>query len=155
MMTISPQANTISAALSRSARKNATSVALKYLDRQWTYQTLNLAVNKIANHLLKQGLKKGDRVVAYGKNSDAYVLAWLAILRAGLVHVPTNFALSAEELRYVVQQSEASGIISDLSLAANVEPAIKNTNLIFKAHFHSSEAKETDILQLALADLPK
>lgn len=154
MMTISPQANTISAALSRSARKNATSVALKYLDRQWTYQTLNLAVNKIANQLLKQGLKKGDRVVAYGKNSDAYVLAWLAILRAGLVHVPTNFALSAEELRYVVQQSEASGIISDLSLAANVEPAIKDTNLVFKAHFHSSEAQETDILQLALADLP-
>ncbi len=159
MITTSPQSNTIGSALSRSARKNSTAIALKFLDREWTYGSLNLAVNKIANQLLKQGLKKGDRVVAYGKNSDAYVLAWLATLRAGLVHVPTNFALSAEELRYVIQQSEARAIISDLSLATNVQPAIKGIDLAVQAYFHSSESNgndssSLDILQLALADLP-
>ncbi len=125
MLKSSPQANTIGAALSRSARKNATSIALKFQDRQWTYKALDLAVNKIANQFLKQGLQPGDRVVAYGKNSDAYVLAWLAISRAGLVHVPTNFALNAEELRYVIQQSGARALISDISLAATVEQAVQ------------------------------
>ena len=88
------QVNTIGAALSRSVRKNAASVALKFEGRLWTYQELDQAVNKVANQLLQTGLKQGDRVIAYGKNSDAYVLAWLAILRAGMVHVPTNFALN-------------------------------------------------------------
>ena len=72
MLKSTPQTNTIGAALSRSARKNATSIALKFQDRQWTYKALDLAVNKIANQFLKQGLQPGDRVVAYGKNSDAY-----------------------------------------------------------------------------------
>lgn len=154
MMSNDPQANTISAALSRSARKNASSVALKFQDRQWTYKALDLAVNKVAKQLLQQGLKPGDRVVAYGKNSDAYVLAWLAILRAGLVHVPSNFGLNAEELRYVIQQSEARGLISDVSLAAQVEPATVGLDLTLQAHFYSGDSSHVDILQIALADLP-
>ena len=154
MLKSTPQTNTIGAALSRSARKNATSIALKFQDRQWTYKALDLAVNKIANQFLKQGLQPGDRVVAYGKNSDAYVLAWLAISRAGLVHVPTNFALNAEELRYVIQQSGARALISDISLAATVEQAVQGAELILQAHFYSSDSASIDILQLALADLP-
>lgn len=153
MMNISPQANSIGAALSRSARKNPTAVALRFQDRQWSYTALDLAVNKIANQLLQQGLKPGDRVVAYGKNSDAYVLAWLAILRAGMVHVPTNFSLSDKELRYVLEQSEARGLISDLSLAAQVELATAGIDLVFQARFYAGEAADLDILQLALADI--
>ncbi len=44
-------------------------------------------------------LAQGDRVAAFGKNSDAYVLLWLGSSKAGLVHVPVNFALSGAEAR--------------------------------------------------------
>lgn len=148
------QVNTIGAALSRSVRKNAASVALKFEDRLWTYQELDQAVNKVANQLLQTGLKQGDRVIAYGKNSDAYVLAWLAILRAGMVHVPTNFALNTEELGYVIEQSGARGLITDVSLAGTVAPLLAVTDLAFQGYFHSSAALSTDILQIALSDLP-
>lgn len=151
-MSSSPQANTIGAALSRSARKNPSSIALKFQDRQWTYRTLNVAVNKIAHQLLAQGLKPGDRVVAHGKNSDAYVLTWLAILRAGLVHVPTNFAFNADELRYVIQQSGARGLVSDPSLAATVEQAAHGIALVVRAHFYQDDGQQLDILQWALSD---
>ncbi len=57
-----------------------------------TYQALATAANRVANGLLAQGLQPGDRVAAYGKNSDAYVLLWLACNRAGLIHVPINYA---------------------------------------------------------------
>lgn len=151
MTSIQPQAHTISAALQRSARKNAGRVALKFLDRQWTYQQLNTATDQVAAHLLQQGLQPGDRLVAYGKNSDAYIITWLACLRAGLVHVPTNFALSAEELHYVLQQSGARALISDISLAASVEAACTGVSLVFNAHFHSSQQTHTDLLQQALS----
>jgi fatty-acyl-CoA synthase len=34
-------------------------------------------VNRVANALLARGLEKGDRVAAYGMNSDAYILLCL------------------------------------------------------------------------------
>ena len=68
--------------------------------------------------------------------------------------MPTNFALNAEELRYVIQQSGARALISDISLAATVEQAVQGAELILQAHFYSSESANIDVLQLALADLP-
>lgn len=154
MLNNAPQANTIGAALSRSARKNASKIALKFADRQWSYQALDEAVNKVANQFVLLGLKKGDRVVAYGKNSDAYVLTWLATLRAGLVHVPANFALNAQELRYVIEQSGARALIEDISLAATADKAVSGTSVAIRGHFHSGSDTELDILQVAYSDAP-
>lgn len=152
MLSNAPQANTIGAALSRSARKNASSIALKFEDRQWTYTELELAVNKVAHRLLQRGLRQGDRVVAYGKNSDAYVLTWLATVRAGLVHVPANFSLNEDELRYIIGQSGARGLISDVSLTATAESATQGIDLQVQGYFHSSSGAALDILQVAQSD---
>jgi fatty-acyl-CoA synthase len=63
-------------------------------------------------------LAAGDRVGAYGRNSDAYLLLWLACTRAGFVHVPINYALTERELRYIVEQSGARALIHDAKLEA-------------------------------------
>ena len=148
-----PQAHTVSSALDRCLRKNADRIALKFLDRSWSYQQLMEAADRVATHLLTQGLKQGDRLVAYGKNSDAYVITWLACLRAGLIHVPTNFALSAEELHYVIQQSGAKALVSDLSLSETVEQACKGVQLSFKGHFYA-EHNQPSLLQQAQTNSP-
>ena len=108
--------NTIGAALNRSARKHAQKRALTFGERTWSYQALNNAANQVANALLGAGLAPGDRLAVYGKNSDAYVIAWLACSKAGLIHVPVNFALSSDELRYILEQSGAKGVLSDAVL---------------------------------------
>jgi fatty-acyl-CoA synthase len=66
-------------------------------DREWTYAALESASNRVAAWLIASGLAKGDRVAAYGKNSDGYLLLWLGVVKAGLVHVPINFALKGDE----------------------------------------------------------
>ncbi|MCL7928389.1 fatty acyl-CoA synthetase [Halomonas llamarensis] len=146
------QQNTIGAALARSASKNASRLALAFNDRQWQYAELNRAVNRVANRLLAQGLKPGDRLAVYGKNSDAYVIAWLAATRAGLVHVPINFALSSEELSYILEQSGASGLLSDNSLADNVDAACRSVNLTLSGTLHAQESEDFDVLKIALAE---
>ena len=58
------------------------------------------------------GVGKGDRVATYGRNSDAYLLAFLGCARPGAVHVPINYALTGEELGYLrraVRQPAAAG----------------------------------------------
>ena len=70
--------NAIGDAFRRSAARYRDKLALVYGDRQWTYRELDAAVNRVAVWLLQQELKPGDRVAALGKNSDLYLLLWLA-----------------------------------------------------------------------------
>ena len=112
--------NTLGDALSRSVRKNPTKEALIFGQRRWTYQALDQAANRVAHGLLQRGLRQGDRVAAYGKNSDAYVLLWLGCLRAGLIHVPINYALTEGELEYIVSQAGAAALFHDGAIAEHV-----------------------------------
>lgn len=148
------QQNSIGAALNRSARKYSQQLALVFGTRQWRYEALNQAANRVANGLLAAGLEPGDRLAVYGKNSDAYVIAWLAATKSGLVHVPVNFALSSDELRYILEQSGAAGLLSDVSLADKVEPARDGLSLTLIGTLHADEASEAgsfDVLTCAMS----
>ena len=109
--------STIGDLISRSARRTPTSFALAFEDRSWTYRELDEASTRVASGLLRMGLTKGDRVAAFGRNSDAYVLLWLGVVKAGLIHVPVNYALSGAELAYIVAQSGSRAVFCDAELA--------------------------------------
>ena len=68
------RSHTIADALRRSAAKFRDRLALTYLDRRWSFRDLEQAAGRIAHALSARGLKKGDRVAAYARNSDAYIL---------------------------------------------------------------------------------
>jgi fatty-acyl-CoA synthase len=108
--------NAIFDAFRRSVLRNGPRTALTFKDRTWTYTELGYSADKVAEALLRSGLKKGDRVGAYGRNSDAYLILWLACTRAGLVHVPINYALTERELSYIVEQSGAQALFFDPAL---------------------------------------
>ncbi|MBB3329588.1 fatty-acyl-CoA synthase [Halomonas campaniensis] len=153
-MSLNPkiQQNTIGAALNRSARKHGGKLALAFNDRGWSYADLNRAVNRVANRLLESGLAPGDRLAVYGKNSDAYVIAWLAATRAGLVHVPVNYALTADELGYILEQSGATGLLSDLGLADTVTAATEGRALALSGTLHAGQSDGFDVLAAAMSE---
>ncbi|WP_369166713.1 acyl-CoA synthetase [Streptomyces sp. R28] len=109
--------STVDGVLRRSARRTPARVAVEHRGRTWTYEELDAAVSRAASVLLGQGLTPGDRVGAYGHNSDAYLIAFLACARAGLVHVPVNQNLTGDDLAYIVGQSGSSLVLADPDLA--------------------------------------
>ena len=113
--------DSIGAALARSARRNGARVALTYEGREWSFAGLHRAAHRVARRLADLGMRPGDRIAAYGRNSDAYVLAWLGCAVGGFIHVPMNYALTGEELSYIVEQSGARMVLHDPNLAANLE----------------------------------
>ena len=115
--------NGIDRALARAVRKRPERTALSFENRSWTYARLERAAESVAARLAELGVVRGDRVAAYGRNSDAYVLLWLACTRAGFVHVPINYALTPVELAYVVTQSRSSALVYDADLASVVTAA--------------------------------
>jgi fatty-acyl-CoA synthase len=109
--------STVDGVLRRSARRTPDRVAVEYGERTWTYGELDTAVSRAAGLLRARGLSPGDRVGAYGHNSDAYLIAFLACARAGLVHVPVNQNLTGDDLAYIVGQSGSSLVLADPDLA--------------------------------------
>jgi fatty-acyl-CoA synthase len=112
--------STVDGVLRRSARRTPARVAVEYRDRRWTYAELDDAVSRAARALLDRGLSPGDRVGAYGHNSDAYLIGFLACARAGLVHVPVNQHLTGDDLAYPVRQSGSSLVLADPDLAGRL-----------------------------------
>lgn len=117
------QPSTIGDVIRRSAERYPDRVALEFGDRRWTYRDLDAAATRAARWLIDRGLRPGDRVATYGKNSDAYLLAWLGCCRAGLVHVPVNFNLTGADLAYILVQSGSRAVLVDPSLRPALDDA--------------------------------
>lgn len=140
--------NTIGDAFRRSARRFGSKPALYYADRAWTFQQLDAATNRIAQWLLQTGLGPGDRVAAVGKNSDVYFLLWLACARAGLVHVPINFALRGEELAYPLHHAGVRAIFCDADLEAAIGEVSNGLSLRIKGCLRGGDSQ---LLRIALS----
>lgn len=82
-------------------------VALMEADRAQTYSGLEETTAKIATMLLSAGLKKGDRIVWIGKNSDLYFSLFYGAARAGIVTVPVGWRLAPSEWAYIVNDTQA------------------------------------------------
>lgn len=116
---------TVDGVLRRSARRTPARVAVHYGERTWTYAELDDAVSRAARVLRDMGLAPGDRVGAYGHNSDAYLIGFLACARAGLVHVPVNQNLTGDDLGYIVGQSGSRLVLADPDLAGQLPDGVR------------------------------
>ncbi|MFB8761272.1 acyl-CoA synthetase [Nocardiopsis alba] len=121
--------STVDGVLHRSATRTPDRTALIFEERSWTYAELDDAVTRAAARLLSLGATKGDRIAAYGRNSDAYLIGYLACARAGLVHVPVNFALQGEELAYLLEQSGSTMALVDPALRSAVDALRSRTGV--------------------------
>jgi len=65
--------------------------------RETTFGQFKDKVDHLAKGLQEAGLKKGDRIGAMGKNSFEYFLLFGAASALGLIVLPVNWRLSAEE----------------------------------------------------------
>ena len=75
--------------------------------RTLTWAELDGAVDHLAWGLVDRGLKPGDRIALLLGNSIEYVIAYFAVLRAGLVAVPMNPAYTAAEVTVLLLDSGA------------------------------------------------
>ncbi|MFE9994810.1 acyl-CoA synthetase [Streptomyces avermitilis] len=157
-MTAGPSV-TVDGVLRRSARRTPARRAIHYRDRSWTYAELDEAVSRAARALCETGLAPGDRVGAYGHNSDAYLIGFLACARAGLVHVPVNQNLTGDDLAYIVDQSGATLVLTDPDLAGNLADGVRTlalrdaddsllTRLATTALYDGAEPRGEDLAQL-------
>lgn len=95
------------------AKNYPNKVALKdWRGKSWTYRDLESRTNRLANGLLKMGLRKGDRVAVMLYNCAEFVEIDCAFAKIGLVVVPVCWRYVPKEVAYVVDNSDAKAVIA-------------------------------------------
>ena len=89
-----------------------------------SYRTLLARANQIARVLTEDlKLKPGNRVLLRAPNNPMMAACWLAVVKAGLVAVPTMPLLRAKELKQIIDKAKVGAALCDVRLKAELELA--------------------------------
>jgi len=92
-----------------------------------TYRTLAEHVNRAGNALVNLGAGRGDRILMIVKDSaEFYYLFWGAI-KAGIIPVPLNTLLRAKDYAYMIENSEAAGVLNSPEYSSEVNSALEQS----------------------------
>lgn len=78
---------------------------------RFTYSEWNDEVNRLANALLNEGVRKGDRVSTFLFNTEELGTAFFACAKIGAVFNPINFRLMGEEVAYILSDASPKVVL--------------------------------------------
>ncbi|MBW2557784.1 MAG: AMP-binding protein [Deltaproteobacteria bacterium] len=96
-------------------------IYLYFEDQEITYAEFNRSINRLSNQLLSCGIQKGDRFAIYLPNCPEYLYTWFALNKIGALEVPINVALKGNEVHYILEHSEAKGIILHADFVSTID----------------------------------
>ncbi|WP_077211643.1 class I adenylate-forming enzyme family protein [Bacillus dakarensis] len=99
-------------------------------ESQITWQQLNTRVNKLANRLLRLGIKKDDKVAILLYSRIEYVEILYALGKIGAVAVNLNYNYTPRELEYTLNFSDVVKIFVSKDFISNLMTAIKDIERI-------------------------
>ena len=97
--------------LSQHACRVPDKTAIVYGDEVLTFEVLDRQSNRMANALLAEGLKPGDRVILYVGNSVALVVAVAALWKAGALPIPITTWTVGRELAFLVSDAKPFAVL--------------------------------------------
>jgi len=112
--------STVKELISSQAKALPDKVFMYYKDITKTFKELNDISNRIGNGLLSLGIKKGDRVTLLIPNKPEFVYAWFGLMKIGAIMVPINTQFKPDEIKYIINNSEANTIITTGSFQETV-----------------------------------
>jgi len=85
--------------------------------RTLTFAEYEAAANQVAHLLRETGLRRQDHMAIFMENDPAMLLAEAGAERTGLYFTPVNSYLSAEEVAYIVNDSESRVVVTSAAKA--------------------------------------
>ncbi len=131
--------NCIRTLIEDAAVSHSQKIAIKYNEKNITYEDLLTKVNQVAFYLKELDLAKGSRIGIYSNKGIDQVIAILAILSTDYVLVPLTKLLKAEQVEYIINDCDIRCIITDKLKLENIE------EINFDGHIISYETTHKDI----------
>ncbi|RMO76864.1 class I adenylate-forming enzyme family protein [Pseudomonas syringae group genomosp. 3] len=116
-----------------SVEQNAEKVLWTFIESQQvvTYREFHLRLSQFANYLDSIDVQQGTHVALMLGNTPEFFYFWLALARLGAVMVPVNTRYTPDELKFVLNDSDATHLITDshgFELFNQVSKKIFNVN---------------------------
>ena len=127
---------TISDMVSRNARKYPNQLAFvelcpsKNFRKEITWHEFDDRINRVANALLKMGLRKGDKVLHLMMNSVPWLETYFGVIRAGGWIIPLNYRFIGSQIKYCADVAEPKFFILDDNFTDTVMPVCSEMKTI-------------------------
>ena len=108
--------------LENQARKTPDKIALRTGGENYTFAQVNEEANKIANSLIKRGIKKGSKIAFMLKRDKLLITTFLGIIKAGCVVVPLDINFPQEKIDYILNNSDSKYIITEEAIEGAINP---------------------------------
>lgn len=82
-----------------------------------SFADFNAMVNRLARALQSLGMRRGERLVWCGPNSLEVMATLHAARKAALIAVPLSYRFNADEMQYVIDNSDATLVVVDAEQA--------------------------------------
>lgn len=94
-----------------------------------SWSAYNARVNRLIAALRGAGLEAGDTISIYAGNSREYFEVMGACAHGGWIYVPVNWHFTADELAYVVDNSDSVAIVTDQQFLDAAQRGTQGTDL--------------------------
>jgi acyl-CoA synthetase (AMP-forming)/AMP-acid ligase II len=103
-------------------------IAVVYMNHRYSYRDVEKKANSIANWLVYNGVRKGDRVAILLRNSIEYIYSYYGVLKAGGVVVPLKTVPDSKEIGRMLSDFSPIALITERRYSATVEEVRKGTS---------------------------
>ncbi len=94
-------------------------------EERWTYGAFVGRIRRLAEALQKRGIEKGERVAVLYQNCHYYLEAYYALALLGAISCPLNYRLSAREVAFILNDTEAKAMIAQPRFAELVAGSMR------------------------------
>ncbi len=116
--------------------------------REISWKEFDERVNKIAGALQGMGVKPGDRVLLFGRNSIPWLEIYFGVLKTGAWIAPLNYRFTNDDIRYCANVSQAAVCFCDeefderMMILRPALPTVKTYVSVGEARFEGMENLE-------------
>jgi len=88
---------------------------------EYTYGGFGKRVHRLSKAFREMGLERGERVALLAPNTHWFLEVLYATNQVGLVSVPMNYRLVADDYEYILDDCEAAAVVADEDYAGKVQ----------------------------------
>jgi amino acid adenylation domain-containing protein len=127
--------------------------AVVFGDSKLTYGELNIQANQLAHFLIQNGLEPGGLVPLCIERSLNMIIGILGILKAGGVYVPIDPEYPLERIRFMLEDTEATLILSSIASRSKLgDTSFAKVIEVDGAHSETISAKPVANPQISARD---
>ncbi|MEU8894146.1 amino acid adenylation domain-containing protein, partial [Streptomyces sp. NPDC048442] len=120
---------TLSGLFEQQAARTPDAVALVFQDTRLSYAEVNAWANRLARHLTRLGVRAEQPVVVQLPRSAEYIVALLAVMKAGAVYVPVDAGYPADRIAHMLDDARPVAVLRDPAELHALDAGLSTENL--------------------------